>query len=227
MPPTISVTIASEELGLAPGDLGQMDAAVRRFPREALVLRTVSVLNALAALGKQARNLSVDFAQILPAEARATLWSALSKDNALFLEPWQQLVVLRRTLEASPAEVKPELDFLTESGENCYFDICRFASDTLRGPDPFDDQPATADPDAWVKIAANFMPWIWMLEASRGTRSRRVSRWSCCSSSSARSPYRWTHLFTGAPDCCSGLFSPCGFHARSCSQSGCGMSHEQ
>jgi hypothetical protein len=163
MPPAISVTIASDELGLLPGDLGQIDAAVRRFPREALVLRTVSVLNALAALGKQAKNLSMDFAQILPVDTRGKLLSALSKDNALFLEPWQQLVLLRRTLEASPAEVKPELDFLTESGESCYFDICRFASDTLRGPDPFSDQPATADPDAWVKIAANFMPWIWML----------------------------------------------------------------
>jgi hypothetical protein len=163
MPPTISVTIASQELGLAPGDLAQIDAAVRRFPREVLVLRIVSVLNALSALGKHARNLSVDFAQILPVEARGRLLSSLRKDNALFLEPWQHLVVLRRTLEASPAEVKPELDFLTESGENCYFDICRFASDTLRGLDPFADQPATADPDAWVKIAANFMPWIWML----------------------------------------------------------------
>ena len=105
MPPTISVTIASDELGLAPGDLGQIDAAVRRFPREALVLRTVSVLNALAALGKQARNLSADFAQILPVDARGKLLSALSKDNALFLEPWQHLIVLRRTLEANPAEV--------------------------------------------------------------------------------------------------------------------------
>jgi hypothetical protein len=54
---------------LEPGDLGQIDAAVRRFPREALVLRTVSVLNALAALGKEAKNLSVDFAQILPVAA--------------------------------------------------------------------------------------------------------------------------------------------------------------
>jgi hypothetical protein len=63
MPPTISVTIGSDDLDLAPGDLSQIDMAVRRFPREALVLRTVSVLNALAALGKQARNLSMDFAQ--------------------------------------------------------------------------------------------------------------------------------------------------------------------
>ena len=69
MPPEISVTIASSELGLEPGDLAQIDAAVRRFPREALVLRTVSVLNALAALGKEAKNLSVDFAQILPVAA--------------------------------------------------------------------------------------------------------------------------------------------------------------
>jgi hypothetical protein len=137
MPPTISVTIASDDLGLVPGDLGQIDAAVRRFSREALVLRTVSVLNALAALGKDAKNLSVDFAQILPSGARAKLLSVLSKDNALFLEPWQQIVVLRRTLEASPEEAKPELDFLTEAGENCYFDICRFASDMLRGSDPF------------------------------------------------------------------------------------------
>jgi hypothetical protein len=96
MPPTISVTIANE-LGLATGDLAKIDAAVRRFPHEALVLRIVSVLNALAALGRQARNLSADFAQILPAEPRERLLSALSKDNALFFEPWQHLVVLRRT----------------------------------------------------------------------------------------------------------------------------------
>ena len=59
--------------------------------------------------------------------------------------------------------MKPELDFLTEAGENCYLDVCRFASDTLRGPDPFEEHSATEDPNAWVKIAANFMPWIWML----------------------------------------------------------------
>jgi len=163
MPPTISVTIASDELALPPGGLAQIDAAVRRFPREPLVLRIVSVLNALAVLGKQAKNLSVDFAQIVPEPAKGRLLSALSKDNALFLEPWQQLVVLRRTLQSSPADVKPELDFLTEAGEECYFDVCRFASDTLRGPDPFEEHSATEDPNAWVKIAANFMPWIWML----------------------------------------------------------------
>lgn len=53
MPPTISVTIASDDLGLALGDVAQIDAAVRRFPREVLVLRIVSVLNALAALGNR------------------------------------------------------------------------------------------------------------------------------------------------------------------------------
>ena len=110
-------------------------------------------------LGKQTKNLSVDFAQIVPEPAKGRLLSALSKDNALFLEPWQHLVVLRRTLQASPADVKPELDFLTEAGENCYFDVCRFASDTLRGPDPFEEHSATEDPNAWVKIAANFLPW--------------------------------------------------------------------
>lgn len=135
MPPTISVTIASQELGLSPGDVTQIDAAVRRFPREPLVLRIISVLNGLAALGKQAKNLSVDFAQILPADARQRLLTALSMDNALFLEPWQQLVVLRRTLETDPGETKTDLDFLTEEGERCYLDICRFASDALRASD--------------------------------------------------------------------------------------------
>ena len=66
-------------------------------------------------------------------------------------------------MQASPTDVKPELDFLTDAGESCYFDVCRFASDTLRGPDPFEEYSATEDPNAWVKIAANFMPWIWML----------------------------------------------------------------
>jgi hypothetical protein len=107
MPPTISVTIASDELGLAPGDLGQIDAAVRRFPREALVLRTVSALNALAALGKHARNLSVDFAQILPVDARGKLLSALSKDNALFLEPWQLCLLKSPSALASRRDVTP------------------------------------------------------------------------------------------------------------------------
>jgi hypothetical protein len=167
MAPTIGVTIASDELGLGTGGLPQIDAGVRRFPRERLVLRIVSVLNALAALGAQARSLSVDFTQILPAEARGRLLAALAKNNALFLEPWQHLVLLWRTLQMNPAELKPDLDFLTEPGETCYFDICRFASDTLRGSDPFRGQSAAGDPDAWVKIAANFMPWIWMVKPSR------------------------------------------------------------
>jgi hypothetical protein len=58
MPPTISVTIASSELGLPSGNIAHIDANVRRFPREALVLRIVSVLNALAALVP-----SVDFSK--------------------------------------------------------------------------------------------------------------------------------------------------------------------
>src|SRR5262249_17494835 len=30
-------------------------------------------------------------------------------------------------------------------------------------PDPFEERSAQEDPNAWVKIAANFMPWIRML----------------------------------------------------------------
>lgn len=161
MPPRIGTTIGSPELKLEEGGLERIDSLIAKLPREALALRLVAVLNALSALGKDAGKLSADYARFVTGEQRDRLAAALAKDDAIFLEPWQQLLILRRLLESAPRDGALALG--TTEGEAVYFDLCRFASDALRPTDPFDEGEVADDPDAWVKVAANMGPRMWMM----------------------------------------------------------------
>ena len=169
MPPTLAVTIGSNELNLAPGTLAQLDDVVCRFGRERIVLRIVSILNVLS-LGKAAglekgqipRSLSEDYLQVLPEESREALASALRIPNAIFFEPWQQLFVLKRALIVSPVDCEG-LDFMTVDGETAFFDVCRYAADLVI-PDREDGVDDSTDrATAWLKVAAGMMPRPWML----------------------------------------------------------------
>lgn len=161
MPPRIGTTIGSPELNLEEGGIEGIDALVGEFSREALALRIVTVLNALSALGKEAPRLSADYARFLKGERGQRLADAMAKEDAIFLEPWQHLLILRRLLESPPQDGALVLG--SDDGEAVYFDLCRFAADALRPADPFDDGEATDDPDAWLKVAANMAPRMWMM----------------------------------------------------------------
>lgn len=156
--PAVGVLICSKELGLASGGLSELQETVRRFSREPLVMRTLWVLNALATGGEGSyTNVTNSLLSILPEDLRSRIASATSGGKSTFLEPLQQLLVLKHAL-ALPTEWNGSAAFMTEEGERSYVDVCRFASDVLRPPDPFADAGNAGDPDAWVKIAADMMP---------------------------------------------------------------------
>lgn len=161
MPPRIGTTIGSPELDLEEGGLDRIDSLIAELPREVLALRIVAVLNALSALGKDAGKLSADYARFLTGERRDRLTTALAKEDSIFLEPWQQLLILRRLLQSAPRDGAVALG--TNEGEAVYFDLCRFASDALRPLDPFDEREVSDDPDAWLKVAANMGPRMLMM----------------------------------------------------------------
>lgn len=163
MTPTIAVVIGSEQLGLTRGKITDLDSAIKQIGRERVVLRVVAILNVLA-LGKAdtVRSLTQSYVHVLPTKLRAALSGALDDENAIFLEPWQQVLVLKRALVVCPTD-QEGLDFLTESGEAAFFDACRFAADLVIPESATDSENAKDDPNAWVKVAAGFMPRLWML----------------------------------------------------------------
>src|SRR5262249_46009156 len=167
MPPQIGVTVGSRELGLTAGTLGELDDAIGRIGRERAALRIVGILNVLALGGTDGiRRLSGSFLQVLPSAPRQALAEALNADaNAIFLEPWQQLLLLKRVFTWGPVD-QDGLDFLTPEGERAFFDACRFAAAlVVPAPSqaPTDPDNVKNDPHAWLKIAAGFMPTLWMM----------------------------------------------------------------
>lgn len=169
MPPTFAVTIGSNELGLTRGSLSQLDEQLRRFDRERVALRIISILNVLGIgeaagrkKGEVARSLSEDYVRILPPLPQRALASALGNRNAIFFDPWQQLLLLKRSLIVSPIAAD-SLDFVTTEGETAFFDACRFAEDLLI-PNHADAPSDSEDhPTRWARIAAGMMPRLWMM----------------------------------------------------------------
>jgi len=121
----------------------------------------MAILHALAAGADAHRRLNSAYLDIAPSDAARRIRVVQQvRGNASFLEEWQQLVVLKRALMLSPDAGR--VTFLTPDGESMFFNACRFAADVL-GPegDPFEGD-AKDDPNAWIKIAAHFMPRIWL-----------------------------------------------------------------
>src|SRR5262245_21906374 len=127
----VATTIASGELGLAKGSLAELDACVAKLPREQLALRLVGVLTGFAAdHGAHGRNVNVTFAKALAGSERCSRLSrALEKRNAIFIEPLQQLVMLRRCLTVGG---NGDCDVWSDAGLAAYFDACRYAADVCR-----------------------------------------------------------------------------------------------
>jgi hypothetical protein len=157
---SILTLVGSASLGLQAGGWSDLDRVVSRFSREQLVLRVVALLNALATSRDATLDLNASYVKILPSELAARIRAVRSSErNATFLEPWQQLVILKRALAVGPQV--GEKAFGTPEGETAFFDACRFAADVLDPGSPFEGE-STQDSDAWIKIAANMMPRIWL-----------------------------------------------------------------
>jgi hypothetical protein len=58
----ILVKILSEQLGMVPGTVAELDAAVRRIPRDQLTIRVTSVLTGLTVDGSGGRKVSASLA---------------------------------------------------------------------------------------------------------------------------------------------------------------------
>lgn len=159
MPPRIFVTIDSAQLGLQPGGLAELDACVAQFSREHLILRSIAVLHALSAdRDKGYHTVNATFARAAGGEVERLLTRALQKDNASFIEPLQQLLLLRRALtvckDAGP------LDITSDAAMCAYFNACRFAAD-IASP-KFTEESSDTSIDQWVKVAAGFSTRLWL-----------------------------------------------------------------
>ena len=149
----LRVVITSKELGLPRGSLADLDVEVQQFNREQLVRRLVAIQAGLVAdTPNGCRNVSISLAAVLgPAHE---LSHALRDPQSLFVEPLQQLVILRRALTVP--EMSGSLDVWTDEGIQAYVAACRYAGDLLAASvddskrDPF-------EPDRAVQIAANFL----------------------------------------------------------------------
>ncbi len=75
-----------------------------------------------------------------------------------FVEPWQQLVLLRRAAEVGPEQGRVNLDSF--EGRQLYFEACLAATDLSIPPDPpLSDEPVVAA----LQAAAHFLPRMWLL----------------------------------------------------------------
>lgn len=161
MPPITAGVITSSELGLERGDLVALDKAVSRFGRKELMLRTITVLHAFSAnLGQSGLDVNRSFQSSAPTDIRDRIGPLLASGSALFIEPLQQLVVLRRAMTV--CDESGELALNTEEGFRGYFDMCRLSADVLkREQDEIpDDTPIV---EKWLRVAAGMMPRLWLV----------------------------------------------------------------
>jgi hypothetical protein len=157
-PVPIEVVMESPMLGLSRGSLTTLDGALKRLSKEAAARWCVALLNALAADRRQNfRNVNRLYASTLPSDLSNRLERVLRPGDALFLEPLQQLVVLRRALAVCPKDGDVEL--VSDEGSRCYFDACRSAADIIPSPPFRKDINGTA---ACLRIAAGTMNRFWI-----------------------------------------------------------------
>jgi hypothetical protein len=155
----VAVTIGSPELGLHIGTIADLDRAVALLNKEQLIRRIVTVLHALHAdRPKGYQFVNGTFLASLLGEKRDRLRGALASGDTVFIEPWQQLLVLRRAMARAGAD--DGVDVNSALGLESYFEACRYAADSL--------VPACLVPDdapdatAWLHIASGLLPRLWL-----------------------------------------------------------------
>jgi len=150
------VTVTSSDLGLPAGALSDLDDRVARLPRQQLTLRTVTVLTGLFAdLENGMRTVSDSLAGGLGGNNGAAIRKTLEMPNTIFVEPMQQLILLRRCLTKSGADGP---DVWSDDGLSLYFDACRYAADlAVMGTDQPDAKGTEDMADRGIRIAASFL----------------------------------------------------------------------
>ena len=150
-------TIESPALGLSRGSLADLDEAIASLPREQLAIRTVAVLTGLFAdLDAGLRNVSESMAGGIGGDAGAAISNALRHDQrSIFVEPMQQLIVLRRCL-TNGGHGGP--DVWSDEGLRLYFDACRFAADVAVVETDKHAAESSGEPaNLGIVIAASFL----------------------------------------------------------------------
>jgi hypothetical protein len=156
-------TLCSEEIGLDSGTIASLDSQLRRLPRQAVVARAVSLLNALSA-NRSNHFLEVNAAFAREMSARGVLLGnlvhSLRRPDATFVEPFQVLTFLRRAMAVSADT--DQLDPNSTPGLQVIFDALRFAADVSRVNEDRRAEPKTVD--RWLEVAAGLMPRLWFGE---------------------------------------------------------------
>jgi hypothetical protein len=157
--PKLFVPIDSTMLGLSPGTLQDLDTAVAQLPREHIILRCISVLHALSAdRGNRQRTVNLTFAEAAGGDIRRRLLNVMQKDNANFLEPLQQLLVLRRAMAV--CNEQGNVNGGSGAAIGAYFDACRFAADVASAE--FKEEDSDTRSDRWMKVATALSMRLWL-----------------------------------------------------------------
>jgi hypothetical protein len=153
--------LTSSELALPAGTREALDACLVQLPRESVILQAVGLLNALSA-DRQARYRTVNGRYVKAARNAkievGALQVSLQDPDDVFLEPFQQLTLLRRAFAVCKESGSTPLH--STAGMQLYFDASRYASDVTRvvaGAAAVDGSLQT-----WLEIATGMMPRLWL-----------------------------------------------------------------
>lgn len=154
--------IDSVSLGRPRPTARALDEALSPLPRDEVIARALQI-TAAHALDKDTRYQRVHqwFLDWLGPELSQPLEAVQPIRTGLvvrFVDPWQQLVLLRRATEVSPQQGQIRLG--SPEGRRLYFEACLAATDLSIPPDP----PLSNDPVvAALQAAAHFLPRMWLL----------------------------------------------------------------
>ncbi len=159
------VVIGSDALGLPPGTVAELDDVLRKLAKEDVARRCVSLLNALAADRTESfGRVNKTLIGALPEPDRTMILSAL-RDDTLFFEPLQQLVLLRRALVVCPSA--SDVSMQTDDGIRLYVRASRLATDAIPKPEEVSNGNRAGD---WLSVAAGLMTRMWITHPVHPTR---------------------------------------------------------
>ncbi|MBK9239391.1 MAG: hypothetical protein IPL75_03825 [Acidobacteria bacterium] len=198
MPPRVISMIGSAELGLAPGSVAEADACLSLLPRDQVIPRIIWILHALSSDRGGTRVNQSYLAQTHQASLHTgDLTRQLMRPNDVFLEPSQQLALLRRAFAVCP-EVAP-LSLATKQGFQAFFDASRYCADVVRGYEPTSDSGSSVD--AWLTVAAGLMPRLWLSQpANVNITAARTRLMLATAETSAALTARAENLLARFPD---------------------------
>lgn len=154
--------IGSRELGLTPGGVPEADACLSKLRKQEVISLCITILHGLS-VDRPGFRLNQIFRDQLQRSAIQVgdLVGQLAEPDCVFLEPVQQLALLRRAFTV--CSDRAELSIWTPAGIQQFFDACRYCSDAVRGHAPEEDGDRSVE--SWLIIAAGMMPRLWLGQA--------------------------------------------------------------